>query len=40
MKYEYWQCQKCGEPIGLLGRWLTAVFGSVFHKCPTDKEAA
>ena len=30
--YEWWQCQSCGEPIGLLGRMLTwmPLFG---HKC-------
>ena len=30
MKYHSWCCQKCGEPIGWVGRFL---FGGLFHTC-------
>lgn len=32
MKYESWQCQKCGHPVGWLGRLMERLFGS-FHDC-------
>jgi len=34
IKYKHYQCQKCGENIGLLGRfieWIT--FKTISHKC-------
>jgi len=43
-KFEWHQCQTCGEPIGLLGRfveWIYSTMGFMFmnHKCkPIDVE--
>gem|GEM_PF-6023176 len=31
-KYESWQCQQCGKPIGWLGRALQKL-GMGFHRC-------
>ncbi len=30
--YGSWKCQKCGAPIGWLGRFMESLFGSS-HKC-------
>ena len=32
----YWCCQKCGEPIGLLGRLLEFLHIVRKHKCELD----
>jgi hypothetical protein len=27
MKFERWQCQMCGAPIGIIGRWFQKILG-------------
>ena len=34
MKYQWWCCQKCGENIGVLGRFMFPWF----HKCEPQKD--
>jgi len=34
--YEYWQCQACGAPIGMVGRFLRGL-GFEVHNCNTHK---
>ena len=39
IEYKSYQCQKCGECIGWLGRfieWLT--FGLISHDCNNDND--
>lgn len=33
MKYAWYQCQKCGEFVGLLGRFLRFITFGNMHKC-------
>lgn len=37
-KYPSYCCQKCGEPIGWLGRFIEFIlFGFLTHECKPDK---